>query len=377
MHTSTKHKKLSNNATASTTGIVYQLWVAVRECYKMYASGQKILIETQGDITSDAEKQIEVKHRTDPLTDNHPCFWNTIKNWMQEDFDPTHYKALILLTTQRFGNQAAIATWNDASCTQRKEILQKIFQNNQEETQAQPSKVFETQQYVLDTTRQDKLDQVIERVFIEAESDKLPELYERIKGEYLKHILESKREDFLNALFGYIAQPRDTKSWEIEYDDFCKKEQELSSIYCHGTKTFPRVTVSISEEITNLAKERLFAKKISDIQYNEVLNEAIEHYHIAIKTVNEEFRNYSVLQSSVNQYTDELIARFKTRYRYESRNCNDVIKDSKNLYDKVTVETPQTLSGFDATPLAFRNGLIHAEMDDKDKQLKWKLEPDE
>lgn len=65
---------LNYDATASTKGTLYQLWIAVLKCYEMFKNGQKILIETQGDITRVDDVQIEVKQYSDLLTDNHICF---------------------------------------------------------------------------------------------------------------------------------------------------------------------------------------------------------------------------------------------------------------------------------------------------------------
>jgi len=373
--------KVSHDATASTRGTLYQIWVAVEKCFEMHQSGQKMLIETQGDVSG--ENQIEVKQYSDNLTDNHLCFWKTLKNWVHDDFDPSQYKSLILLTTQQFGPAATIANWNSESKDKRLEIIQAIYSKNKEKYnkgQNQKSPIpesLELQEYIFAKKREDKLNDVLGRFFIEAQSPEMPELYSRIKGQYLKGILEGKKEAFLQTLFGYISQPTNNGSqkWEITFEDYSQKVRELTGVYGHETKAFPRVSVSISDDdVTTHKTERLFAQKIIDIEYTEVLRKAIEHYYIALQTVNEEFKTYAVPQQRTEQYSKDIVEYFQIKHGAATRNCTDVIRDSKNLYDEVTSSTPQTLSGFDSTPLAFRNGLLHAEMDDKDKDLKWRVE---
>ena len=115
--------KLNQDATASTRGTIYQLWVAVQKCYEMFEDGQKVLIETQGDVTKVDDEQIEVKHYADALTDNHLCFWKTLYNWMKDNFNHKPYNSLILYTTQKFGLQATIADWNGKNIADRLKII--------------------------------------------------------------------------------------------------------------------------------------------------------------------------------------------------------------------------------------------------------------
>ncbi len=382
--------KVSHHATSSTRGTLHQLWVAVQKCFEMHETGQTILIETQGDVSG--EDQIEVKQYSDSLTDNHLCFWRTLKNWVHDGFDPTTYKSLILLTTQQFGPAATISHWNNESEDTRLETLQAIHEKNKQthlkksKTQHAKGKAapipesLTLQRYVLADTRKDKLACVLARSYIDASSDRTPELYTRIKGQYLKGVLEGKKEEFLNALFGYISQPTNDGilQWEITFEAFSAQVQELTGVYGHDTRAFPAVSVNVSDDDLNSHKQdRLFAQKIIDIEYSEVLRTAIEHYYVALKTVKEEFETYRVPPTRTVQYAEEVIEQFQTKHRQASRNCTDVINDSKNLYDEVTSSTPQAFSGFDSTPMAFRNGLLHDGMDDEDKGLNWRLENNE
>ena len=383
---------LNHDATTSTRGTLYQLWVAVQKCYEMFEDGQKVLIETQGDVTKMGEEQIEVKQYSDPLTDNHICFWKTLKNWMQDAFDPKSYNALILFTTQEFGSRATITDWNDKNPTERLAILEAILQesevrhaeriNKTEKGSPEPvpSEVLKYQRFALNQNRRRKLDALIVRCYIEASSPRLPDLYKRIKGQYLKGILEGKQDNFLNSLFGFITRPdkQAVQRWEITNKAFSAKVGELTEIYRKGTRVFPTVNISgLDEQKKEEHAKRLFVQKIHDIEYSAVIPDAINDYQKAIKTIRDEFKEYSVPVTRTEKFTNDIVRKFETKHRLHSRNCSEVVRDSQNFFDEVMLDAPNSFPGFDETPSEFRNGLLHSELDDKNKNLNWRLETDE
>ena len=187
--------KLNQDATASSKGTTYQFCVAVQKCYEMVA-GQKVLVESKGDVTIDESQQVETKLYNDVLTDSHINFWKTLYNWMHDNFDPKPYSSLILYTTQQFGERATISEWNESNSKKRLEILQAIHQQAEEReinrikkassAQLKTSDVLSLQRLILDSSRRSKLLIVIEKFIIEACSPKLPELYSLIKQQYIK-----------------------------------------------------------------------------------------------------------------------------------------------------------------------------------------------
>lgn len=386
-------QKLPQEAKSSTKAIIYQMCVAVQKCYEMI-KGQKVLIEELGDVTIEKEEQVEVKQYSDALTDNHSNFWNTLRNWLNDNFDYSSYKYLILYTTQQFGPKATIADWNDKKVTERLEILNKI--NKQAEARykkrtedspddklaPRPSKVLEDQRFVIDPIREDKLIEVLEKVFIEASTPTLPELYKEIQQKLIKGILDGKRDDFLNSLIGFITKPqvRDESRWEITYEDFDKKVGELITLFKRETRIFPRKFLH-NGHIDNLEiskyQAHLFIKKIQDIGYSEVIQEAVTDYLGAIKTVREEFKNYEVPSSRTDNYVREIVKTFNGKYRIALKRCDNIISDSQFFYDETITSFPTPFEGFDVTPSEFRNGLLHSELDDENNNLKWRLETNE
>ena len=379
--------KLIHDATASTKGTIYQLCVAVQKCYEMVA-GQKVLIENRGDVTIPDSQQVETKHYSDDLNDNHPNIWKTLRNWMQDDFYPEPYTSLILYTTQQFGERAIISKWNDAPSQERLEILKAIHrqaeerelerQNKASDVKPKTPDVLLLQRFVLDLSRRDKLNQVVKRFVIEACSPTLPELHTFIKQRDIKGILDGKKGDFLNELIGFITQPQAPKeqSWEITYDRFDKKVGDLTNLYCRETRAFPRKHFD-SAKLPDAHQmdthcDHAFVRKIRDIEYPTVIPKAVMDYLGAVQTINEEFKNYEVPPSRTENYANELVDIFETRYRVASRKCMDIIADSQNFFDEVTVEEPREFEGFDRPPMAFRNGLLHTQLND-DVKLQWRL----
>jgi len=382
------NSKLNHDATASSKGTIYQFCVAVQKCYEMTAA-QKVLIESQGDVTIGDSQQVETKFYSDPLTDGHINFWKTLHNWMHDDFDPTPYTSLILYTTQQFGERATISEWNQSTSEKRLGILQAIYQQAEERDTERQKKALNAksktpdvlllQRFVLDSARSSKLLQVIERFDIEACSPELPELHSLIKQRYMKGILDGKKDDYLATLIGFITQPQATKnqSWEITYDDFVTKVGDLTTQYCRETRVFPRKYFNNPQKLDTKKLEEhhrhTFVQKIHEIKYSEVIPEAVLDYIGALQTVQDEFKNYEVPMSRTNNYVAELVKVFEKRYHIASRCCKDIIAKSQTFFDTITVEESREFEGFERPQIDFRNGLLHAQLDDDNKNLQWRL----
>ena len=378
-----------NDATFSTRAIIYQLCVALEKCFEMDKEEQKVFIETLGDVTIDGEKQIEVKDISQPLTDNSSAFWNTLKNWAQGNFDPMQYKFLILFTTQEFGEDATISEWNSKTKIEKLDILKEIhaksekrftIKKNKNENHSKPPKSLELQRIILNETDEEKLIEILDRFYIETSSPHLPEYYKKIKMGKLKGIPMKNQDNFLNTLFGFITKPylEKRKSWEISYEDFTSEVVTLTTFYCKETKYFPSISIpKLTEEDLENYEDYLFVKKIHDIEYSEVVKDAIMDYRKALNVTNEEFKKHSIPPRRIEQFLEDLIRKFNGIYNIHSRNCTNTIKDSKNFYDKITSESSIHLDGFDSTPTYFHNGLLHSELNHKDNELKWRLNIDE
>lgn len=366
--------KLKHDATSSIAGIIHQFYVALDYCFNL-VSGETLFIEKFGDITISESRQIEVKKYAGDLTDLHENIWKTINNWLQEDFLPSNYKELILLTTQNFGKSSTIEGWNDKSTKEKLSTLKAIEEKykKQKHKNAEKEKMVSN---VLAIKNAEKLNVVLEKFIILDSSTKEMKYWNTIKDTKAGHIPLANRYDYINSLLGFIITPEiaNTNSWAITYDDFTARMGALSEQYNAVTKIFPQINRNISDaEIANNT-QHLFVKKIDDINYEEVKSGAISDYIRTNQTILEELGNYSVPKKMYNNYEKNLLDFFQPKYRSAKRNkSGDTEKDSKNFYDEVTGTSAQAFSNFNDTPLYFRNGTLHNMADDEKQDIKWNM----
>lgn len=384
-----KDQRLANDASASTKGTIYQLYVALEKCFEM-VSGQKVIVERYGDVTISATLQIETKCYHDSLTDGHSNFWNTLRNWMLDAFDDAMYSTLILCTTQEFGEHARIANWNDLVLDRRVTLLAEIHKEAEEREVERQRKCgkptpkmpesLTLQRFVLDPVRRTKLQSVLGKFVIACCSPDIPTLYNRLGDQRCHTILRGKRDDFLNALLGFVISPASvsSSSWEVSYESFLAKVKELTPQYCHETRVFPGKYLgsqsSPAADAVNDCANRLFVQKIREIEYHEVVVQAVQEYLGASRTILEEFRNYEVPESKHLDYAKEVLDVFRPLYRAASRNVSsEVTRDSQTFFDQIVANEPPDFQGFGRPPRAFRNGLLHMHIDDPSGGLKWRL----
>ena len=379
---------LTNDASASTKGTVYHLYTTVLKCFEMDKS-QKVIVERFGDVTKSGEEQIELKHYSDPLTDSHLNFWKTLHNWMHSDFDEVKYSSLILQTTQDFGSTATIGKWNLSTNSERLSMLAKIH-NDAEIRESKRVKTpsgsnrtipesLKYQRSVCDSSKSAKLARVAERVTIAANSPAINMLYDRLKSQRCQGILTAKQDDFLNSLIGFVASPAivGEEIWEISYEGFAQKIRELTGQYCRDTRHFPAKHMDVVDQAADQSlaacDERDFVRKIKEIEYLEVIPEAIRDCLAASHTILDEFRSYEVPADAHLRYARDVLAIFTPRYRTALRNAKHVVKDSQDFYDQMVSQPSPPLHDFIDTPIAFRNGILHLQLDDTEKNLKWRL----
>ncbi len=206
-------EKQDNDATASSKGTIYQICVGVSKCFEM-RKGQKVLIEREGDVSIDGDQQVETKQYSDVLTDSHLNFWNTLVNWMADEFDDTKYSSLVLYTTQNFGAATRLKQWNESNTIERISILNDItnagesrFKNAvSKDPSAKIPKSLRLQRAALATGKRTKLESVVSKYCIESATDRLPEMHRSICEVYLKGI--ENQSDFLNSLIGFVSHAK-------------------------------------------------------------------------------------------------------------------------------------------------------------------------
>lgn len=378
-------KKLSNDATSSIGGTIYQICVALERAF-MLEEGQKIWIEKFGDVTVSGQEQIETKQYSDSLTDSHPNFWNTLKNWLLPSFFHKEYSHLTLLTTQSIGANSKLADWNDVPPSRRLEVLQEILDESEsrykksqdsktDKKKSSPPQALLDERFVLDVAQRELLIEIIPKISIASDSPRLDELRKKIIDRHGKTILQSKGNAFLDDLIGYLMSPCTIQNgWEISFSEFSAKLTTVSNHYRRGTVVFPARNIIPTSDELELQKEKRFVQKLHEIQYPDVISDAIRHYISASITVIEEFKNYEVDPMSYQTYQSNLKQSHQTKYRSAKRRLSgDAVAASQNFYDELTGETPQPFPSFEQTPMEFRNGVLHMLADDEVDDFQWRL----
>lgn len=374
--------RLANDATASSAGLPYQLYVVLQKCFELPAH-HKVFVEKYGDVTVSAREQVETKHYAEPLTDSHENFWKTLANWVQAGFDDTFYASLVLYTTQRLGKRCRLVGWNLTSPDDRLLILESI--HNEAERRYAVSlgrplpAALSFQRQVLAPAARPKLERIVGKFTLCCRSPDLVDLYTRICTEHCKGILQSKRTDFLNSLLGFVISPEvlTADAWEISCAQFTARVEELTSQFCHDTRIFPAkyLRAQPSADDVRSSEDRLFVQKIRNIEHHEVIPEAIRDYIAATRTVLEEFRSHSIPPSRMEDFERDVCNMFSLMHRRALRKVSgDIVSASQEFYDDVMLQAPPDFPGFGRPELAFRNGVLHACCDKPTGGLKWRLE---
>lgn len=128
--------------------------------------------------------------------------------------------------------------------------------------------------------------------------------------------------------------------WEITYDEFSAKVSVLTNAYRQETTVFPEIKSHSSPEEKKVHNEKRFVQKLREIEYEEVVSEAISNYIEASTTILEEFRSYCVEHDSYVIYARNLLSTHKTQRRRAMRSVteNNLIDTSKSFYDDRTGE---------------------------------------
>lgn len=367
--------KLGFDSTSTVKGFLFQFLVALEKCFEMQ-EGQSVYIERFGDVSfvgKEGSKQIESKYYEKDLTDLDKNVWNTLANWMDESFELDKFSALVLLTTQKVGARSKWRDWNNKSVSDRKIILNEIHncfekkRDKSEELQRIMNKVF-------DAKKTSRLDEIAKKLTMDHLTMDGNCYYNKLKDVYGRHIPKIQRSKYINALYGYIINPHVVdNNWQITYDNFGREEEELSKKLQENTAIFPEKKnlgdINVDEYLSNA-----FVSKIQDINYPDVIPEAVSDYVHAGHLIVEDIEISPTIKASYDVYEENLERKYKSKYRTACRNCKttEIINKSKDFFDDVTGASEEGFHTFTTVPLFFHNGVMHILANEK-KDIVWKL----
>ncbi|WKA63954.1 hypothetical protein [Pectobacterium aroidearum] len=394
--------ELPFDATVLFKALQYQLLVAVEYCHDL-TSEESLWIEVSGDVTVPGRIQTEVKHYTDSLTDSHANFWNTVKNWMHDNFKRTSFKSLVLLTTQEFGAQSELRGWNERTSVERLEIMENIFASSQAtaarradkqginttgnagET-SKPTKSLSLQQYVMDSDRRDKLIEILERIHITTGAADLAQRIQNYRTRYLTMIRPSKCQQFIDDLLGFMWSYKFlSEGWQITQRDFSAKFTELTRRYMKHPDTFPGVDTTALKATINVEqiKPMRFAQKIAEIGGERHLKKAALHRLVAETVISDLYSDGVLFKTELDGYMKNHLIQHQFGRERAMLNCADFTnqvelkKKSESFYLERNSMDVAPFCGMDHTRIEFRNGIYHLlageESEDEDEQFHWRL----
>ncbi|MEQ9888290.1 hypothetical protein [Pectobacterium zantedeschiae] len=380
----------------------YQLLVAVEYCHDL-TPAESLWIEVSGDVTVPGKVQTEVKNYSDNLTDSHANFWNTLKNWMHENFERTSFKSLVLLTTQEFGSQSELKSWNERSTAERLEIMENIFVSSQtgatkrkakkttskssdDDETAKPTKSQSLQQYVMAPEHRDKLMEILERMHITVGADSLEQRIQNYQTRHLTMIRPTKYQQFIDDLLGFMCSTKlVSEGWQISHQDFSAKFTELTHRYIKHPKKFPLVDMDALKKTINIEeiKPMLFALKITQIGGECVLKTAALHRVVTQTVISELYSDGVLSKSDVDSYFNNHLILHQNGRNSAMLDCTGVTsqmelnKHSMRFYYDRNGMAVEPFCGMEHTQAEFRNGVYHLlageEPEDQDDEFHWRL----
>lgn len=379
--------KLANNATRLLEAISYQLIVTLEYCHAL-AKGQTLWLEYYGDVTVSGEVQVEVKDFVEDLTDGHINFWNALKNWMSPSFKQAKYSELILLTTQTYGAASKLRHWNHSTVQEKLDLLQGVLEQSEARIAAsgdKPSRAVQAQRFVMDEERRETLLDVIEKVQIVTDEPNLVTRADHVKSVYCKGVHPEKHDDYFRAMMGFLIDPEKSRNgWKVTYEDFDLQIASLNSLYGRHSRRFPVVDKSLFKDKVGDPSylDRLFVKKLHEIEYPTKVPTAILEHMVAVYTISSELQRFNLEKDDIDRYKEEQLNRHVSLRAAAMRRCSREPKEywcdeSKSFFDLRCGETPDKIPTFDDTSLDFRNGIWHMLADDEDEvdseKLHWRL----
>lgn len=369
--------KQSNNSTATIKGIIYQFLVALEKCFEL-REGETVYIETFGDVSvlGEGSTQIESKFYKGYLTDLDNNAWNTLNNWLKDEFLLDDFSSLVLLTTQKIKPDSIWYGWNEKTEKQKITILT-VTKNKYLNRPRKDKKTIELLDSIFNPQKEERLGKALSKFVIDHNAMGDAKYYESIKDRFSKSISNMRKDKFINSLFGYIINPKtiNNNQWSISYSDFTKEVEQTTAYFVETTTEFPRKI-----QLENILKEDYinnpFVEKIKEIQYEEVIPEAISDYVQARQLIISEFRRFPAINNALEKYEETVLRNFKVKHRLASRNCSsDISHNSKNFFDEMMLYSHGTFYIYSSVPPYFDGGLLHILTDEDTNNITWLLNP--
>ena len=369
--------RLSFNNSPSFKGFIFQFLVALERCFEM-KQGQFVYIETYGDVSIMGNllesEQIESKFYKRNLTDLDSNIWNTINNWMNEDFPLEKFSALVLLTTQKISTHSLWLNWNSKSNTDKLATFlkfKKYTSDGKGKISQKLRKIFDN---IFDSQNESRLKKIINMFYLDNVTMDEKSYIQILQDKYAKCIPNIQKERFIYQLYGFVLRPEIIgEKWEISYRSFADEVENITKQLIETTTRFPaKIQLGDIDEVVYESDN--FVQKIHAIDYDEEIPNAIMHYEATGLLIEQMIRNSCVMKDSLNEYKSNLEDIYRPKYNKASRNYNqgEIISASKDFYDDIMGSDGGTFHIYNSVPNYFYNGMLHILANEKDN-IVWLL----
>ena len=373
-----------NSVLPTLRGFHYQILLGIKKCFELN-EGQSIWFESDGDISIrgkavENNEQIESKHydQTDFLTDGHANFWNTLNNWLKDDFDHTQYAFLILHTTQPTSKTSQLNGWNSKTPDEKLAIIRSIYdkRTGAEKIKKDAKGVLKFQQIIFSDSNSARIKDILGKMLINDSADDIDSLKMKLINK-LVGIPDDNIDQYFEGIVGWVYEKMDKDSWFINQHDFKDRLEDLTSKYSRGKFSFPPFTGALATDVDLLKhNESLFVQKIKDIEHYDEIPEAVGNYAEFTNTLLDESVRSPKYREITKTYKSDLIRKFKRKYQNASLLYpnHPRIDCAKILYNEFIDEPAEQVQECEMTPKPYKNGLIHNSMDDENDELKWEID---
>lgn len=288
---------------------------------------------------------------------------------MRDNFPIEKFSSLFLLTTQKAGKKSEWGGWNKKGLEDKLETLNRIKERF-DKKKRKSEKLTSMMDAIFDASKSKRLAEIAKKLFIDCLDTNDEQFYKSLLNRD-KSIPNIQKEKYINSLLGWIIKPQ--KSWTISNEAFEKEAQEIAAKLRENTAVFPDKL-----QLTNIKheeyEENAFVRKIKNIEYDEVIPEAVDDYVHTALLIEQELGESLAIKTQFEEYEESVEKRYRTEYRKASRinEIKELLKRSQDLYDNVTLANDGTFHTYNSVPSYFHNGVVQILADEKD-DIVWLL----
>lgn len=367
MSTRIKSKNLTTDNTKKFLGLEYQKLIALEECLKANLN-EIIWIECKGDIATDTAS-IEVKHHENGggISSNAVDAWKTLANFSKNYDAQKRFHQLILYTTATSSIDSIFYQWNTLRAEDK---LKKLKDHTPSTTISFHKEIF------FGGEETDLLDILARFKIIEGQKTIGEKSKEITADRFLALIPDKYKETAMEVLYGMItnAAIQNSNMWHIVINDFRRDAQFKLLRFTTKDVPFPHVSIDEArEQITEKTSYR-FVECLREIGLRiPTITQAQNTYFRAQASLDSMIRLTPEIIDAAVAFDQDITAEISQRkdegsYKITLEMCGtqEANATSRAVYFGSINAPIQRMRNTDETPSYYRDGRIHAVVEESD-----------